>query len=185
MVILFCIKKQFNLLFTFAHLQFNNFIPPLKLQAGDKAPLFTMFDSDKQPVLLESFLGQNVVLHFYPAAFTSTCTKQLCTVRDEILFYNRMNTVVIGISTDSLYVLKKYKEEENINFILASDYNKEVCGLYGAQYDVFNYGMKGTAKRAAFVIDWEGIIRYAEVLENASGLPDFDAIKETLKKINS
>jgi peroxiredoxin len=155
----------------------------MKLKPGDKAPSFNIFDSDKQPVFLESLRGHNVVLHFYPAAFTSTCTKQLCTTRDDLSFYNDMNAKVIGISTDSVYVLKKYKEEQNLNFILASDYNKEVSGWYGAQYEVFNYGMKGTSKRAAFVIDKDGFIQYAEVLDNASLLPDFNLIKETLKRL--
>jgi len=144
-----------------------------------------MFDSDKQPVSLESLKGHNVVLHFYPAAFTSTCTKQLCTTRDDLAFYNNVNAKVIGISTDSVYVLKKYKEEQNLNFTLASDYNKEVSGIYGAQYELFNYGMKGTSKRAAFVIDKNGIIQYAEVLDNASDLPNFEAIKGTLTRLGA
>ncbi|MFI5219930.1 MAG: redoxin domain-containing protein [Bacteroidia bacterium] len=156
----------------------------MRLKPSDKAPLFTLYNSDKQPVSLESLKGHPVVLHFFPAAFTSTCTKQLCTARDDFNFFNSINAIVIGISTDSVYVLKRYKEEHNLNFTLASDYNKEVSGLYGAQYDVFNFGMKGTSKRAAFVIDKDGIIRYAEVLENASLLPDFEKIKETLKNLN-
>jgi glutaredoxin-dependent peroxiredoxin len=156
----------------------------MQLHIGDIAPLFNMFDSDKQPVSLESLKGHHVVLHFFPAAFTSTCTKQLCTSRDDLAYYNNMNAKVIGISTDSVYVLKKYKEEQNLNFTLAADYNKEVCGMYGAQYELFNYGMKGTAKRAAFVIDKNGIIQYAEVLDNSSNLPDFGAIKNILEKLN-
>lgn len=156
----------------------------MKLNIGDSAPLFNTFDSDKQPVSLESLKGHNVVLHFFPAAFTSTCTKQLCTTRDDLSFYNSKDAKVIGISTDSVYALKKYKEEHNLNFTLASDYNKEISGWYGAQYDVFNFGMKGTSKRAAFVIDRDGIIRYAEVLDNASLLPDFNRIKETLEGLN-
>src|SRR6185436_4398332 len=157
----------------------------MKLNPGDTAPLFNMFDSDKQPFSLESLKGHNVVLHFYPAAFTSTCTKQLCTTRDDLAFYNNVNAKVIGISTDSVYVLKKYKEEQNLNFTLASDYNKEVSGIYGAQYELFNYGMKGTSKRAAFVIDKNGIIQYAEVLDNASDLPNFEAIKGTLTRLGA
>jgi peroxiredoxin len=153
----------------------------MPLKPGDDAPAFNAYDSDKKQFSLESLKGHNVVLHFYPAAFTSTCTKQLCTTRDDLSFYNDMNAKVIGISTDSVYVLKKYKEEQQLNFTLASDYNKEISGLYGAQYEVFNYGMKGTSKRAAFVIDKNGIICYAEVLDNASLLPNFDAIKATLK----
>jgi peroxiredoxin len=155
------------------------------LKQGDKAPIFILFDSDKQLISLESLKGHNVVLHFYPAAFTSTCTKQLCTVRDDLTFYNNLNATVIGISTDSVYVLKKYKEEQHLNFILASDYNKEVCAMYFAQYDLFNYGMKGVAKRAAFVIDKNGIIQYAEVLDNASDLPDFESIKKTLNRVGA
>ncbi|MEO5570539.1 MAG: peroxiredoxin [Bacteroidia bacterium] len=157
----------------------------MKLQPGDQAPLFSLFDSDKKPIALETLKGHHVVLHFYPAAFTSTCTVQLCTTRDDLTFYNDMNAKVIGISTDSVYVLKKYKEEQHLNFTLAADYNKEVCGMYGAQYEVFNYGMKGTAKRAAFVIDKNGIIQYAEVLDNSSDLPDFNAIKEILLKLHA
>lgn len=156
----------------------------MKLSIGDTAPLFNSFDSDKQPFSLETLRGHNVLLHFYPAAFTSTCTKQLCNARDDISFYNNMDAKVVGISTDSVYVLKKYKEELNLNFILVSDYNKDISGLYGAQYEVFNFGMKGTSRRAAFVIGKEGIIRYVEVLESASDLPDFNAIKEVLKKRN-
>lgn len=155
----------------------------MKINIGDKAPSFNIFDAERQPLTLQSLTGQNILLHFFPAAFTSTCTKQLCNARDDISFYNSMNAKVIGISTDSVYVLKKYKDELNLNFILASDYNKEVCAMYGSQYELFNFGMKGTAKRAAFVINKDGIVRFAQVLENASDLPDFDAIKETLKKI--
>ena len=157
----------------------------MKLNPGDKAPSFVLFDSDKQAIAIDSLRGQNIVLHFFPAAFTSTCTKQLCTTRDDLAFYNSMNAKVIGISTDSVYALRKYKEEQNLNFALASDYNKEVCGLYGTQYEVFNFCMKGTAKRSAFVIDKNGIIQYAEVLDNASNLPKFDLIKNTLERLGA
>ena len=156
----------------------------MTLKPGDKAPPFTLFNSEKQPVSLESLRGHPVVLHFYPAAFTSTCTKQLCNARDDFDFFSSVNAIVIGISTDSVYVLKKYKEEQNLNFMLVSDYNKEVSGLYGAQYDEFNFGMKGTSKRAAFVIDKGGIIRYVEVINNASLLPDFEKLKDVLKNLN-
>lgn len=151
------------------------------ISIGQQAPLFTLYDSAKQLVSLDSLKGQKVLLLFYPAAFTSTCTRELCSIRDELSYYNNLNTRIIAISTDSLYTLAKYKEEQQYNFTLAADYNKEVCGLYGAQYELFNFGMKGTAKRAAFVIDEKGIIAYAEVLESAGDLPDFEKIKEALK----
>lgn len=153
----------------------------MKLSIGDVAPKFTLFDADRQEVSLESLLGQKVLLLFFPAAFTSTCTKELCSVRDELSYYTNLKTKIIAISTDALYALAKYKAEQQFNFILASDYNKEVCGLYGAQYEVFNFGMKGTARRAAFVIDENGKIKYAEVLESAGDIPDFNKIKEALR----
>ena len=151
------------------------------LTPGMPAPQFTVFDSERQEISLSSLKGQKVLLLFYPAAFTSTCTKELCSVRDELSYYNNLNAKVIAISTDALYALHAYKKEQNYNFTLASDFNKEVCGLYGAQYEVFNFGMIGVAKRAAFVIDEQGIIKYAEVMESAGDLPDFVKIKTALQ----
>lgn len=155
----------------------------MKLIIGQKAPSINSFDSERNPFSLTALQGHNVVLHFFPAAFTSTCTKQLCTSRDDIAYYNTMNAKVIGISTDSVYVLHKYKQEQNLNFSLVSDYNKIISFDYGAQYETFNFGMQGTSRRAAFVIDKNGIIRYAQVLDNASDLPDFNKIKEILNEL--
>ena len=87
---------------------------------------------------------------------------------------------MLGISVDTVYSLAKYKEEQKLNFPLLSDFNKEVSAVYGCLYDNFSYGMKGVSKRSAFVIDKNGIIRYAEVLEKATDLPDFQAIQKTL-----
>ena len=120
--------------------------------------------------------GQNVLLLFFPLAFTSTCTAELCSIRDNISFYNNVNAKVFGISVDSLYTLAKYKADQNLNFTLLSDFNKDVSSLYGSIYEMFNYNMKGVSKRSAFIIDKEGIIRYAEVLENAGEQPNFKNI---------
>lgn len=150
------------------------------LQIGQSVPEFTMYDSEKKIVNNETIKGQKSLLLFIPAAFTSTCTKEFCMIRDDISRYNDMNAKVIGISTDTLYVLAKWKEEHQLNFTLASDYNKEVTAAFGVAYDTFAYGMKGIAKRAAFVIDANGIIQYAEVLHNASELPQFEKINELL-----
>jgi glutaredoxin-dependent peroxiredoxin len=116
------------------------------------APDFTLYNTQRQAVTLSSLKGTKVLLLFFPAAFTSTCTKELCSVRDELSWYNNINAVVFGISTDALYSLKVYKEEQQLNFELLADFNKEVCALYGSQYDVFAFGMKGVARRSAFVI---------------------------------
>lgn len=152
----------------------------MQLQTGNAAPDFTLYNTKKEAVTLSSFLGKKVVLLFYPAAFTGTCTKELCSVRDDIASYNNINAVVFGISTDTVFSLIKYKEEQSLNFELLADYNKEVCALYGAQYETFIMGMKGTSRRAAFVIDEKGKITYAEVLESAGDLPDFNKIKAAL-----
>lgn len=144
------------------------------------APDFTLYNSERQTVTLSSLRGSKVLLLFFPAAFTSTCTRELCSVRDELSVYNNLNTKVFGISTDALYSLARYKEEQQLNFDLLADFNKEICGLYHARYDEFAYGMKGVAKRAAFVIDETGIVKYEEVIEKAGEIPDFEKIKSAL-----
>lgn len=155
----------------------------MKIEAGQKAPAFTLIDSDKNTVNLSDLAGSNVLLLFFPLAFTSTCTAELCATRDDISTYTNANAKVFGISIDSRFVLAKYKEEQRLNFPLLSDFNKEASSDYGCLYEDF-IGMKGVSKRSAFVIDKDGIVRYTEVLEKATDLPDFNAIKEVLSKLN-
>ncbi len=156
----------------------------MAIQIGQQAPDFTLRDSDKNKVTLSEQKGKNVVLLFFPLAFTSTCTKELCSVRDNIAFYNNIEAEVFGISVDSLFSLHKYKHEQNLNFALLSDFNKTASTAYDAIYEHFFNDMDGVSKRSAFVIDKEGIVRYAEVLENATEIPNFDAIQACLKEIN-
>lgn len=150
------------------------------LQPGAKAPSFNLIDSDRKAVSLEEQKGKNVVLLFFPAAFTSTCTKELCEVRDNLSFYNTLNAEVFGISVDLPFTLAKFRQEQNYNFSLLSDFNKDASRAYGAIYEEWIHGLKGVSKRASFVIDREGVIRFAEVLENAGDYPDFAGIKEAL-----
>jgi peroxiredoxin len=154
------------------------------IQTGQQAPDFTLYDSDKQKVTLSSLRDGNVLLLFFPQAFTGTCTKELCSTRDNIALYNEANARVLGISVDSVFTLAKYKEDQHLNFPLLSDFNKEVSTSYGALYDTFAFDMKGVSKRSAFVIDNNGIVRYAEVLEKATDLPDFAAIQKVLQELN-
>lgn len=146
----------------------------------NQAPDFTLFDSTKTPVSLYNFTGKKVVLLFFPLAFSSVCTKELCYVRDNISLFNNVDAQVLGISVDSLYTLAKFKDEQGLNFPLLSDFNKEVSKLYNALYEEFSYNMKGVSKRASFVIDRQGIIKYTQVLEKAGDFPDFEAIQATL-----
>jgi peroxiredoxin len=135
----------------------------------------------KKEVSLSDFKGKKVVLHFFPMAFTGTCTTQLCTMRDNFGYYDGLNAVILGISVDSPFTLAKFKEENNYQFELLSDFNKQVSQAYGCFYEEFVLGLKGVAKRAAFVIDEEQNIVYAEVLETATDLPNFEAIAEAVK----
>ncbi len=102
-------------------------------------------------------------------------------MRDNFGYYEGLNAIVLGISVDSLFTLGKFKEENNYQFDLLSDFNKEVSAAYGALYNEFAFGMKGVSKRAAFVIDEEQNIVYAEVLESAGDLPNFEAIDAAVK----
>lgn len=155
----------------------------MEIQVGLSAPDFTLFDENKNKTTLSDLKGHNVILLFFPLAFTSTCTEELCSMRDNIATYEKLDAKVFGISVDSLYSLKKFKEEQKLNFPLLSDFNKEVSTLYGSLYPIFGYNMKGVSKRSAFVIDKDGKVRYAEVLENAGLIPDFKAVQETLKSM--
>lgn len=155
----------------------------MSLQIGGNAPDFTLRDSDKQAISLHDYKGKNVVILFFPLAFTGTCTTELCSLRDNMNIYNGLNASVLAISVDSLFTLDKFKAEQGYNFPLLSDFNKEVSAAYGSLYENFVLDMKGVSKRSAFVVDKEGIIRYEEVLEDASLIPDFDAIQQVLKTL--
>jgi peroxiredoxin len=152
----------------------------MAIEIGKPAPEFSLFDTGKNKVSLSDFKGKNVLLLFFPQAFTSTCTKELCSVRDDIARYNNATAEVLGISVDSLFTLKKYKEDQQYNFTLLSDFNKDVSAAYDSLYEQWIFEMKGVSKRSAFVIDKAGIVRYAEVLESANDVPDFAAINQTL-----
>jgi peroxiredoxin len=156
----------------------------MTLTIGQEAPEFTLYDTDKNKVSLAGYRGKNVLLLFFPQAFTSTCTRELCAVRDDIGRYSNVNAEVIGISVDSVFTLKKYKDDQQYNFPLLSDFNKEVADLYGALYTDWILEMKGVSKRAAFIVDKDGILAYTEVLENAGEMPDFAAINEKIASLS-
>jgi len=159
----------------------------MKLNVGDLAPDFTLKSDSFEDITLSSFHGEkNVVLIFFPLVNTGPCEKELCAIRDDIEAYENLNASVFAISVDSSFALKLWSDQHKFHFPLLSDFNKEVSARYGAQYDIFlpgKFDYQGVAKRSAFIIDKDGIIRYTEVLENGSYEPNYDAIKETLKNI--
>ena len=156
----------------------------MSIKVGDTAPTFTLYATDKEQVSLESYKGKNVVLLFFPLAFTGVCTTELCAMRDDIATYQNLDAEILAVSVDSLFTLEKFKAEQNLNFTLLSDFNRDVSRAYDALYEDFVLGMKGVSKRSAFVIDKEGTVKYAEVLESAGDLPNFVAVKETLSGLN-
>ena len=155
----------------------------MEITVGSQAPNFTLRNTEKAEVSLENYKGKKVVLLFLPLAFTGVCTTELCSMRDDIASYSDLDADILAISVDSLFVLDQFKKVENYNFTLLSDFNKEVSRAYGALYEDFVLDMKGVSKRSAFVIDKEGMVQYAEVLESAGDLPNFEAVKAKLAEL--
>ena len=155
------------------------------IELGLSAPDFSLYDTDRKKVSLSEFKEKNILLLFIPAAFTSVCTAELCRIRDAPARYNNINCITLGISTDTVFTLKKYKAEQQFNFPFLSDFNKEVSALYGCLYLNWILDMKGVSKRSAFIIDKSGILRYKEILENAGELPDFGSINSILEELNN
>ena len=151
------------------------------LKIGDKAPNFTLRDTERVEHSLTDYAGKNVVLLFFPMAFSGVCTNELCQIRDDKSKYEELDAQIIAISVDSFFTLAKFKEDQGYNFPLLSDWNKDTARAYDAFYEEFVLGMKGVSKRAAFVIDTEGYIKHVEIMENGGEIPDFNKVKETLE----
>lgn len=148
-----------------------------------KAPNFELQNGNFETINLQEIVGEsNIVLLFYPLAFSSTCTEELCSVRDNMKIYDALEAKVFGISVDSLFVQKAFKNAQNLNFDLLSDFNKDAMKAYGVFDDDF-FGMHGVSKRSVFVIDKEGIVRYEEIHDKSDVIPDFKAIQQTLGEI--
>jgi len=158
----------------------------MSLKIGDLAPDFTLKSKNMTGEVIDytlsSYRGKNVLLLFHPLAFTGNCTTEMCSVSAGLNDYNNLNAEVLAVSVDTVFVHEAWAKANGIKIPLLSDFNKEVCAKYGTLYDEFVFGMKGVSKRSAFVIDKDGIIKYAEIIEDAGGkLPDFDKIKDALK----
>jgi len=155
----------------------------MSVDVGSKAPDFTLNNQDREPVTLSQLRGRPVVLAFFPAAFSSTCQKELCTFRDSMATLNRTNAQVVGVSVDTFFALKAFQDSQHLNFPLLSDFNKQVIREYG----VFNedmIGLKGIAKRAVFVLDKDGVVRHREVLEDARNEPNYQKVFDSLSSLS-
>jgi peroxiredoxin len=157
----------------------------MALKIGDKAPDFTLYDTEKKSRSLKEFLGQKTVLAFYPGAFTGVCTKEMCTLRDSISKFNEMNAKVVGISVDGPIANKAFASQNNIQFPLLSDFNRTVVKSYGILLENFA-GLTGysVAKRAVFVLDKSGTIRYAWVTDNPGVEPNYDEVAKAVSSLS-
>ena len=160
----------------------------MALKAGDKAPDFELTtkaaDGPKKLKLSGNAGKKNTVLLFFPMAFTGVCTKELCEVSQGMNAYTGLNADVWGISGDNPFAQAAWADKEKITVPLLADYEHKVAQTYGIAYDSFlpqkNLGMAGVAKRSAFVVDKQGVIRYAESSDDPAQLPNFEKIKAAL-----
>ena len=155
----------------------------MSVDVGSKAPDFTLTNQERQPITLSELKGSPVVLAFFPAAFSSVCQQEMCTFRDSMSELGAAKAKVFGISTDTFFALKAFQDQQHLNFSLLSDYNKQVIRDYG----VFNedmIGLKGIAKRAVFVIDKDGVVRYREVLEDARNEPNYQQVLSSVAALS-
>jgi glutaredoxin-dependent peroxiredoxin len=154
----------------------------MSINVGIKAPEFTLFDTEKKSRSLSEFRGKNVVLAFFPGAFTGVCTKELCTFRDAMSNFNNLHAQVVGVSVDSPFANKAFAAQNNLQFPLLSDYSREVIKLYCGVHEDFA-GLKGysAAKRAVYIVDGAGNVKYVWVSENPGVEPDYNAVTQALK----
>jgi peroxiredoxin len=157
----------------------------MAVTVGSKAPDFTLFDTEKKGRSLKEFLGRKTVLVFYPGAFTGTCTKELCTFRDSMTRFNELNAQVIGISVDSPFANKAFAAQNGVQFPLLSDFNRGTIQAYGIVHDGFG-GLTGytASKRSVFVLDKDGVVRYAWVSDNPGVEPNYEEVAKALASIS-
>lgn len=155
----------------------------MALAAGTKAPDFKLFNTDKKEVSLSDFAGKNLVIQFFPAAFTGVCTAQMCSSRDDLSFFNNLNASVVGVSVDMAFSLGVFKAQNDINFDLLSDFNKDFIKAYDMYLENFALGYHGVAKRGVAVIDKDGVVQYTETTANPGEQVNFDALKAALEKL--
>ncbi|MEM0374196.1 MAG: peroxiredoxin [Sulfolobaceae archaeon] len=159
----------------------------MPVNVGDPAPDVTLVDTDLKPVKISDFKGSVTILAFYPGAFTSVCTKEMCTFRDSLAKFNKFNAKVVGISVDPPFSNKAFKEQNNLNFTILSDYNREAVRKYGLEFDFGNLipSLKGyiASKRAVFVLDKNGIVRWKWVSDDPRVEPPYSEIEKVVEKL--
>ncbi len=154
------------------------------IEVGNKAPDFTLVNQDREKLTLSDHRGENVVLAFYPGAFTGGCTKEMCTIRDEIAELEDLGAQIFGVSVNDPFSNKAFHEENVLNFPLLCDYNRKVVKMYDVYHENF-VGLDGytVAKRSVFIVGSEGVVRYKWVTENPGVMPPYEEIKQQLASL--
>jgi peroxiredoxin len=156
----------------------------MAVEVGQSAPDFTLYDTDRKQRSLSEFKGKNVVLAFFPGAFTGVCTAEMCALRDRIDQFNSMDAQVVGITVDPPFAQKAWSEQNHINYPFLSDFNRQVVNQYGVAFQNLA-GMEGyvAANRAVLVLDKDGVVRYKWVAPSPGTEPDYDEVREAVSKL--
>ncbi|MDA0734951.1 MAG: peroxiredoxin [Chloroflexi bacterium] len=156
----------------------------MAVEVGQSAPDFTLYDTDRKERSLSEFKGKNVVLAFFPGAFTGVCTTEACTLRDNVDQFNAMNAQVVGITVDGPFAQKAWADQNNVNYPFLSDFGREVVNQYGLAFPNLA-GLEGyvVANRAVVVVDKAGVVRYKWVAPNPGTEPDYDEVKKAVSSL--
>ncbi len=154
------------------------------VKVGEYAPSFTLPDKDLKQISIEGFRGRKVLLAFFPGAFTSVCTQEMCTFRDSLQNFAGFNAQVVAVSVNDPFTLRGFAEKNSLTFPLLSDYSRRVIELYGVVLNDFA-GLKGysAAKRSVFILDRSGVVRYSWVSDDPAKEPDYGEVSKTLEEI--
>jgi peroxiredoxin len=154
------------------------------VEIGERAPDVELVDTERKPVKISDFKGKRTVLAFYPGAFTGVCTKEMCTFRDSLSKFNSLDANVVGISVDPPFSNKAFKEQNKLNFPILSDYNRDAVRAFGVALENFA-GLRGytSAKRAVFILDKEGVVKFKWVSDNPGIEPNYEQVLSELSKV--
>jgi peroxiredoxin len=152
---------------------------------GEKAPVFTLPDTDRKQKNLQEILKPKnaTLLAFFPGAFTSVCTREMCTFRDSLAQYNNVNAQVVAISVNDPWTNKAFAEKNNLSFPILSDYNRDTVKSYNVYHNDFG-GLKGytVAKRSVFILDPNGVVTYKWVSDDPSKEPNYEDLRKAAEK---
>ena len=153
-------------------------------EVGQAAPDFTLYDTDRTLRSLSEFKGKNVVLAFFPGAFTGACTNEACTLRDAVDEFNSMNAQVVGITVDPPFSQKAWADANNVNYPFLSDFTRATVNAYDVALPNLA-GMEGyvAANRAVIIVDGEGIIRYRWIAPTPPTEPDYDEVRQAVSAL--